>query len=122
MHKVLNWEDLRSGSGDKIVPVGLAGPINSDELSLALVELTSDGPGVEPHFHRSSTEVFLIVEGTGFATVNGESVPIAAGSILLMERDDVHSVEATSEKLSFWAISSPPWTPEDHHSAEVIPI
>jgi mannose-6-phosphate isomerase-like protein (cupin superfamily) len=54
------------------------------------------GPG---NRHRGADQWLFVLEGSGAATVNGRRVALAPGSLLLIERGDVHSVRNTGRRL-----------------------
>ena len=49
--------------------------------------------------HRGADQWLFVLEGRGAATVNGRRVALAPGSLLLIERGDVHSVRNTGRRL-----------------------
>ncbi|HKJ90443.1 MAG TPA: cupin domain-containing protein, partial [Oceanipulchritudo sp.] len=52
-----------------------------------MVDITEDS---QSHYHRRLTEVYLIIEGSGFMEVNGERIPVKALDTLLIERGCRH--------------------------------
>ena len=50
------------------------------------------GPG---NTHRGADQWLYVIEGTGRALVNGRSVPLSAGSLVLVERGDTHEIRNT---------------------------
>ena len=50
------------------------------------------GPG---NRHRRADQWLYVIEGTGHATVNGRTVRLTAGSLLLIERGDAHEIQNT---------------------------
>jgi quercetin dioxygenase-like cupin family protein len=56
------------------------------------------GSGPGPHRHPYD-EVQFIQEGRGLWNVNGEEFEAGAGDVLVIKAGEVHSFEATSERL-----------------------
>ncbi len=50
----------------------------------------------EPHRHRQQIEAYLVVAGTAVALVDGVSVPLSAGDVLVVEPHEVRSFTASS--------------------------
>jgi mannose-6-phosphate isomerase-like protein (cupin superfamily) len=57
--------------------------------------------------HRGADQWLYVIEGTGQARVNGRRIPLAAGTLVLIERGDVHAVRNTGrgqlKTLNFYA-------------------
>ena len=45
--------------------------------------------------HRGADQWLYVIEGRGRATVNGRTVPLAAGTLLLIEHGDTHEIRNT---------------------------
>ncbi|HTL49227.1 MAG TPA: cupin domain-containing protein [Steroidobacteraceae bacterium] len=45
--------------------------------------------------HRGADQWLYVIEGTGRATVNGRTVPLIAGTLLLIEHGDTHEIRNT---------------------------
>lgn len=45
--------------------------------------------------HRGADQWLYVVAGSGLATVNGRSQPLRAGTLILIERGDVHEIRNT---------------------------
>jgi mannose-6-phosphate isomerase-like protein (cupin superfamily) len=52
------------------------------------------GPG---NHHRGADQWLFVVAGTGEAVVNGETVPLKAGTLLLIQRGDTHEIRNTGD-------------------------
>lgn len=119
MKRLDDYNALWTTGTGMIAPVGSGAPVDSEEMSIALVRITAGGDPVTPHLHRRSTETYVVVTGQGLLTVNGETSAVGPGTVVLMEPGDVHSVAQTGEDvLEFWAVSTPPWSVEDNIDAE----
>jgi mannose-6-phosphate isomerase-like protein (cupin superfamily) len=49
--------------------------------------------------HRGADQWLYVLEGRGSATVNGRKLSLAPGTLLLIERGDVHAVRNTGRRL-----------------------
>lgn len=99
------------------VAVGPDGALVDDRMSAALTVIDADvgGSPVAPHRHATSVELYLVVGGGGVLRVNGTDLELGPGSVAVLEPGDVHEVVRTGpDGLRFWAVSAPPWRPEDH--------
>src|SRR5262245_15620363 len=47
--------------------------------------------------HRGADQWLFVVAGTGKAVVNGETVPLQAGTLLLIERGEAHEIRNTEK-------------------------
>lgn len=54
------------------------------------------GPG---NRHRGSDQWLYVLKGSGFARVNGRRTPLRPGTLLLIERGDVHEVKNAGRGL-----------------------
>ena len=54
------------------------------------------GPG---NRHRGADQWLYVIDGTGRALVNGRSVLLSAGSLVLIERGDTHEIRNTGRGL-----------------------
>jgi mannose-6-phosphate isomerase-like protein (cupin superfamily) len=48
--------------------------------------------------HRGADQWLFVVSGTGMAVVNGQTYPLKAGSLLLIERGDTHEICNTGRR------------------------
>lgn len=72
-----------------------------------MVDITEDS---QSHYHRRLTEVYLIIEGSGFMEVNGERIPVKALDTLFIERGCRHRAIGD---LRIVNIPIPSFDPED---------
>src|SRR5262249_7574859 len=61
------------------------------QLTLAL------GEGGPDNCHGGADQWLFVVAGTGEAVLNGETVPLKAGTLLLIERGDTHEIRNTAD-------------------------
>jgi mannose-6-phosphate isomerase-like protein (cupin superfamily) len=57
----------------------------------------SPGQSIGLHQHGQDEEVYVILEGHGHMTVNGQPCPVEAGDVLLNKPGWSHSLENTSQ-------------------------
>lgn len=50
-----------------------------------------DIDGARPHFHKRSTELYYVLDGSGTVTVDGHEHPVAKGSLVHIPPLAVHS-------------------------------
>jgi mannose-6-phosphate isomerase-like protein (cupin superfamily) len=75
------------------------------EMTLA----PGDSEGGPDNRHRGSDQWLYIVDGTGKAIVNGRSLPLRPGVLVLIERGDTHEIRNTGKKpLRTLSIYVPP--------------
>ena len=55
--------------------------------------------GGDDNRHRGADQWLFVVAGTGVATVEGERVPLRAGTLLLIQRRERHEVRNTGRTL-----------------------
>ena len=82
---------LRFGDGFRVV----LGDEHSHAAQMTLAPgATEGGPD---NRHRGADQWLFVVAGTGEAVVNGETVPLKAGTLLLIERGDGHEIRNPSD-------------------------
>jgi mannose-6-phosphate isomerase-like protein (cupin superfamily) len=75
--------------------------------------------GVKHHFHETHTESVFILEGEGRMDLGDKSFDVKAGDYILIPRNTVHAVTATST-LKVLSIQTPRWVVEDRKFVEPI--
>ena len=56
----------------------------------------------EPHLHRETTEIFLVMSGSAVAVVDGAEVSIGAGDVLILGPGEAHTfIHATADYRAF---------------------
>ena len=61
------------------------------DLSPAAWAHAVDIDGAKPHFHKRSTELYYVLDGSGTVTVNGVEHPVSKGSMIHIPPEIVHS-------------------------------
>ncbi len=80
---------LRFGEGFRIA-IG-----NKRSQAAEMVLTPGDSEGGPDNRHRGADQWLYVVSGTGAATVNGRRHALRPGSLLLIERGDLHEIRNT---------------------------
>jgi mannose-6-phosphate isomerase-like protein (cupin superfamily) len=75
-----------------------------------------------PHFHKQTTEIYQLMEGSLCVYVDGKRYTLFGHEELVIAPGKVHHAELIrGSRLDEWCIvkvlASPPWSAEDHHLA-----
>jgi quercetin dioxygenase-like cupin family protein len=82
--------------------------LSSSHLSCALATFES-GQAHEPHTHRSSDQMFVVMSGRGTFTIGGETRSLAAGETAMAPAGTHHGVVADGGgRLVVLAVTAPP--------------
>ena len=65
----------------------------------AMVLVPGGKEGGSGNRHQGADQWLYVISGTGRARVNGRSLPLSAGSLLLVERGDLHEIRNTGRGL-----------------------
>jgi len=94
-------EQLAGGS------IGLLAQTTSVATNHAV--LRAGSPGVPPHFHAQSSEVFLVLAGVLEALVGEEIVTLTDGDVLVVEPSTVHALApARGTDVEMFVVTTPP--------------
>jgi len=74
--------------------------------------------GVKAHLHYDHDEQVVVLRGEGTMRLGDETVPVAAGSVLVIPRGVVHSLVVTRGPVEAVSVFSPPFDGEDRHFVE----
>jgi mannose-6-phosphate isomerase-like protein (cupin superfamily) len=85
----MKHKHLRFGQGFRII----TGNDSSQAAQMTL--MPGDREGGPDNRHRGADQWLFVVTGTGQATINGERLPLKAGTLVLIERGDIHEVRNT---------------------------
>ena len=58
-----------------------------------------DIDGARPHYHKRSTELYYVLDGTGTVTVGGIVHPVSRGTLVHIPPDVVHSAQGRMRVL-----------------------
>lgn len=72
---------------------------NEHSQSATMVLEPGESEGGPDNRHRGADQWLYVVEGQGSATVSGNKVALAAGSLLLIEAGDPHEIRNTGRGL-----------------------
>ena len=72
------------------------------------------GSSSNPHRHPRQEEVFVVLEGSGAIVVDGTSVPVGPGSVVLVAPGEEHQlVSSVAERLRVLSAVAPPFSAGD---------
>jgi mannose-6-phosphate isomerase-like protein (cupin superfamily) len=81
--------------------------------SVALARLPG-GTKSLPHRLRSSSEVYIIIQGAGIMHIEDEAAPASAGQLVYIPPGALQYIESTgADDLVFYCIVDPPWRAQD---------
>lgn len=89
----MKHEDLTFQTGFR-VSVG-----NTRSQGAVMVIAKGGKEGGPDNRHHGADQWLFVVEGTGAALINGQKIPLKAGSMLLIERGDRHEIRNTGRRL-----------------------
>ncbi|MBX3016021.1 MAG: cupin domain-containing protein [Caldilineaceae bacterium] len=82
----------------------LVGPWNS----LVPVPIGYANTGIaDCHYHQQMYEIYLVARGTTKALVDGHSVTLAAGDVLVIEPGEVHTFVESSADYFHFVVQTP---------------
>ena len=91
--------------------------VGSDQNSTSFIIWVKEE--VKPHYHETHTETLYVLEGSGMMTMGDEGQRIGPGTLLLIPKGTVHSVEVTSsEPLKVLSVQAPEFHGKDRHFTE----
>jgi mannose-6-phosphate isomerase-like protein (cupin superfamily) len=61
----------------------------------------------EPHFHQTMSEIYLIGSGTAEIRVEGNTILLAAGDVIVVEPGEAHTFLSSSPDFSHFVIQTP---------------
>ncbi len=76
-----------------------------------------DIDGARPHFHKRSTELYYVLDGSGTVTVGGVVHPVSRGSMVHIPPEVIHSAEGRMRVL---VVGIPDIADDDYYEAPVI--
>ncbi len=82
---------------------------NDDAQAAEMTLGPGESTGGPNNYHETSDQWLYVVSGEGRATVDGETVNLAAGDLILIEARETHEIEAgESEPLETLNLYVPP--------------
>lgn len=90
-------------------------------LSAAFVEV--DVGATSPlHWHESTEEIYMIVEGKGIMYFDGHSFPLTVGDCVSIPLRVLHAVgNVGNAPLRMWVATSPPYDDNDDFEIDEVP-
>lgn len=89
----LKKKTLRFGKGFRVA-LG-----NSRSQAAEMVLEPGDSEGSEKNNHRGADQWLYVVEGKGVAIFRTKRVPLKAGTLVLIEKGNIHEIRNTGETL-----------------------
>ena len=85
---------------DLTFQTGFRVSIGNDRSQGAVMVLARGGcEGGPDNRHRGADQWLVVISGTGAAVINGHKVTLRAGSMVLIERGDMHEIRNTGRSL-----------------------
>ncbi|MCK4475816.1 MAG: cupin domain-containing protein [Methanophagales archaeon] len=81
----------------------------SERMSLAEATVYQE---TKNHFHKTSEEIYYILEGKGIMEIGGEPKEISEGDVAVILPEEKHRI-STTKKVRFLCFCSPPYSDED---------
>jgi mannose-6-phosphate isomerase-like protein (cupin superfamily) len=79
-------------------------------IAVACVEET------KPHYHKRTNEFYIILEGRGEITLNGEKISVEKDSMVYIKPNTIHKAKNIGmDELKILVITFPPWDEKDHY-------
>ncbi|GIF15726.1 cupin domain-containing protein [Actinoplanes teichomyceticus] len=94
--------------------VGAHLPGSQRRHSLAHSTLRPDGR-IPVHRHETTEETFIVAAGSGRVLLDGTESSVTAGQVVVVPPGVRHGFRAGPDGMRLWAVSTPSWTPADHH-------
>lgn len=86
--------------------------------SVAFITL-KPGKASKQHYHKVSSESYLILKGIGSLEIDGNQFDLNPGEAVLIQPLEVHKIINNSpEELVFLAVCVPAWYPQDSFQTE----
>ena len=119
-YRVLRAEDAfwRPSNSTKVPNTDLARQLGSATFGARLWRL-APGQTITRHRHRETTELYVVLEGTGRMRVGGELLTLAPLSAVEVEPRDVRQVFNDTDADVLWLVVGAP--PEPANTLEMTP-
>jgi len=69
----------------------------------------------QAHYHNHTTEFYYVLEGTGFIQLDGETIALSQGDMVMIPPGVRHRAYGN---LTALVVGNPPFTPDDQVEAE----
>jgi len=81
----------------------------SERMSLAEATVYHE---TKRHFHKTSEEIYYILEGKGIMEIESETTEVSVGDIVVILPEEKHRI-FTTKKVRFLCFCSPPYSDAD---------
>lgn len=81
----------------------------SERMSLAEAVVYNE---TKLHFHKTSEEIYYVLEGKGVMEIEGEKKEVSGGDIVVIHPEEKHRI-STTKKVRFLCFCSPFYSDED---------
>jgi quercetin dioxygenase-like cupin family protein len=90
--------------------------VHTERQSLAEASL-APGASTQRHYHARAEEIYLLLEGDGSLSVDGEERAVAAGDAVLIPPGAWHAITAGEAGVRFLCSCVPPYSDDDTYFA-----
>lgn len=100
---------------------GLIYPVTTAEdfTETNVAFLKAESAPRKSHFHKKSTEIYIIIKGYGMVRLDNGMVKIGPGNVVLLRPRTIHKlVPNQHQTIEAWVISSPAWSIEDQYEVD----
>ncbi len=107
---------VRAGSVEALAGATIALAAGDAGLASALTTLEAGSPGVPPHLHRTSSELFLMLEGQLEALLGDEILTLDPGDTFVAGPGVRHALApAPGSRAVFFVVTAPPSSRPDYY-------
>jgi mannose-6-phosphate isomerase-like protein (cupin superfamily) len=100
----------KDGSTIRVLLDAEAGGSANQSLAEATLE---DGQTTQRHYHASTEEIYVVLEGRGELEVDGARREVGPGDAVLLPPGAWHELRATGGPMRFLCCCAPPYRHED---------
>jgi len=87
--------------------IRICGDFNDAPLSIARARTKDVRADEKMHAHSNSFEYYMIISGTGEMIIDGNTISIGAGDVILVEPGEFHKITAVHQELDYIVIREP---------------
>ena len=113
VRQIAEQEPFTTADGSTIRSILDLSNASVEKQSLAEATLPPGG-ATERHSHKTSEELYFILEGSGNMEIEGEAQKVGVGDAILIPNGKWHQITANEDsKLRFLCCCAPPYSHED---------
>lgn len=113
VRQIAEQEPFTTADGSTIRSILDLSNASVEKQSLAEATLPPGG-ATERHYHKTSEELYFILEGSGNMEIEGEAQKVGVGDAILIPNGKWHQITANEDsKLRFLCCCAPPYSHED---------